>query len=99
MSNYIPSLEEIKNGFVSNCSEFTYSDTPADMQDYADQFDRWLEQHDNEVRGAMLANLDKWINASIDARKDDPVAVPPTKAGSIGKLYNTGFGIGKDNEW
>lgn len=67
MSDYTPTTEEIKSGWVSNCWEFTYAETVD--RDYEDQFDRWLKMYTDAVRMECIANLDKWIGVSIDSRK------------------------------
>lgn len=63
MSNYTPTTNEVRESYVF----YNLSELEAEV--LRAEFDRWLAAHDAEVRAEVFANMDKWISASIDARK------------------------------
>lgn len=57
MSDYTPTTEEVRASYVDE--NVCYDET---WQDCAEQFDRWLEQHNKEVRAKRDQELVEAIN-------------------------------------
>lgn len=75
MSDYIPTTEEIRWKWSMTVA-FDHQETLNARQELQDRFDRWLEQHDKEVRQDHLAVLwERFYEAVINSSNsnDDPV--------------------------
>lgn len=64
----MPTTNEVKNAWVSNCWEFTNA---ISVTDYEEQFDRWLAAHDAEVYQRGREDASKAVGELCSSNKKD----------------------------
>lgn len=57
MSEYTPTTEQIQNNYIEGMNAF-YGERGA--SEYGDQFRRWLNAHDAEVRASVVTEESGW---------------------------------------
>lgn len=73
MSDYTPTTEQVRSAYWHGTVDRDVVGRGTEARDRFDsEFDRWLAAHDAEVRAEVISNMDKWIDASIDARRKTP---------------------------